>query len=293
MNTSSHRVLVTGCNGYIGSHTVKALKEAGFEVHGIDWKRNTGNDVSRYVDNLMFGSAYDFNKAYRYDTVIHLAGSISVEESVRKPYEYYYNNVEGTHWQLYFNSTNGCDNFIFASTAAAFDPVSPYALSKIMAETLVRNMAKNYTIFRFFNVAGSDGEFGQIGDATHLIRIAAETAAGKRPSMYLYGTDWDTPDGTCIRDYIHVQDLVDSIVKAVYNPLNTEYECLGRGLGVSCREVIQTMREASGVDFKVVESVRRPGDVARLVVDQPSRLLECKRDLLDMCRSAYELELKR
>lgn len=293
MNTSSHRVLVTGCSGYIGSHTVKALKEHGFEVHGIDWNKDTGNDVTRYVDNLMYGSAYDFNKAYRYDTVIHLAGSISVEESVREPYKYYYNNVESTHWQLHFNGVNGCENFIFASTAAAFDPVSPYALSKIMAETLVRNMAKNYTIFRFFNVAGSDGEFGQIGNATHLIRIAAETAAGKRPSMYLYGTDWDTPDGTCVRDYIHVQDLVDSIVKAVYNPLNTEYECLGRGVGVSCREVIQTMREASGVDFSVEETGRRPGDVARLVVDQPSQLLECKRDLLDMCRSAYELELKR
>ena len=293
MNISSHRVLVTGCNGYIGSHTVKALKKVGFEVHGIDWNRNTGNDVSRYVDDLMIGNAFNLTKAYRYDAVIHLAGSISVEESVKEPYLYYHNNVDTTHWQLHFNGVNGCDNFIFASTAAAFNPVSPYAQSKLMAESLVKNMARNYTIFRFFNVAGSDGEFGQIGNATHLIRIAAETAAGKRPSMKLYGTDWDTSDGTCVRDYVHVQDLVDSIVKAVYNPLNTEYECLGRGYGVSCREVIKIMKEVSGIDFEVIETDRRPGDVARLVVDQPSRLLECKRDLYDMCRSAYELELKR
>ena len=293
MNISSHRVLVTGCNGYIGSHTVKALKKVGFEVHGIDWNRNTGNDVSRYVDDLMIGNAFNLTKAYRYDAVIHLAGSISVEESVKEPYLYYHNNVDTTHWQLHFNGVNGCDNFIFASTAAAFNPVSPYAQSKLMAESLVKNMARNYTIFRFFNVAGSDGEFGQIGNATHLIRIAAETAAGKRPSMKLYGTDWDTSDGTCVRDYVHVQDLVDSIVKAVYNPLNTEYECLGRGYGVSCREVIKIMKEVSGIDFEVIETDRRPGDVARLAVDQPSRLLECKRDLYDMCRSAYELELKR
>ena len=293
MNTSRRRVLVTGCSGYIGSHTVKALKREGFDVHGIDWYRNSPNDVSKYVDKLMIGDAKDLTKAYRYDTVIHLAGYISVEDSVKFPLDYFQNNTMGTHWQLHFNGTNGCENFIFASTAAAFNPVSPYAQSKLMAESLVKNMATNYTIFRFFNVAGSDGEFGQVGKATHLIRIAAETAAGKRPRMNLYGTDWDTQDGTCVRDYVHVQDLVDSIVKAVYNPLNTEYECLGRGYGVSCREVIEMMKEVSGVDFEVIETDRRPGDVARLVVEQPSRLLECKRDLYDMCRSAYELELKR
>ena len=293
VNTSRRRILVTGCNGYIGSHTVKALKREGFEVHGIDWNRNSKNDVRKYVDDLMFGDANNLAKAYRYDAVVHLAGYISVEDSVKFPLDYYQNNTMGTHWQLHFNGTNGCENFIFASTAAAFDPVSPYAQSKLMAESLVKSMAKNYTIFRFFNVAGSDGEFGQVGKATHLIRVAAETAAGKRPSMNLYGTDWDTPDGTCVRDYIHVQDLVDSIVKAVYNPLNTNYECLGRGLGVSCREVIDTMKRVSGIDFTVVESPRRPGDVARLVVDKPSSLLDCKRDLYEMCLSAYKLELKR
>jgi len=292
---SKGRVLVTGCTGYIGSHTVKALKREGFEVHGIDIDRQSPNDVRKYVDKLMFGDAYDFTWAYRYDAVVHLAAFISVEESVSKPLEYFHNNTMGTHWQLHFNGTNGCENFVFASTAGAFDPVSPYAQSKLMAESLVKNMAKNYTIFRFFNVAGNDGEFRQTGNATHLIRIAAETAAGKRPSMNLYGTDWDTPDGTCVRDYIHVMDLVDAIVKAVYNPKNTPYECIGSGKGYSCREVIDTMKRVSGKDFEVNDAPRRAGDPAIISIpvgQKKSGYIQCKRTLEDMCLSAYNMELR-
>jgi UDP-glucose 4-epimerase len=289
------RVLVTGCNGYVGSHTVKLLKEAGYEIHGIDINIYSPNDVRKYIDNYMIGDANQFNKAYRYDAVIHLAAYISAEESVREPLKYYENNTMGTHWQLHFNRTNGCDNFIFASTAAAFVPSSPYTLSKMMAESLVKTMAKNYTIFRFFNIAGTVGEFKQTGAATHIIRIAAEAAAGKRPLVKLFGTDWETFDGTTLRDYIHVSDVADAIVKAVENPANTDYECIGAGQTYSVRQVIDTMKKVSGVDFEVVESGRRPGDAAIVTLPPDGKIstyLKCTRTLEDMCLSAYEIEKK-
>jgi UDP-glucose 4-epimerase len=288
------RVLVTGCSGYIGSHTVKALAEAGCEIHGIDWNRKSPNNVKKYVHNLMFGDAINFTQAYRYDAVVHLAGYISVEYSVKFPLQYFQNNTMGTHWQLHFNGTNGCENFIFASTAAAFNPISPYAQSKLMAESLVKAMANNYTIFRFFNVAGNNGEFRQTGVATHLIRIAAETAAGKRDHMTIFGTDWDTRDGTTIRDYIHVSDLVDAIVKAVETPANTDYECLGSGQGYSTKEVIETMKKVSGIDFNVLNGDRRKGDSAVTLIpgEKSTYLYKDLRTLEEMCESAYKIELK-
>ncbi len=288
------KILVTGCNGYIGSHTVKALKQAGYQVHGID-RTYSMNKVQRYLDLYMHGDANDFTKAYRYDAVVHLAGYISVEESVEQPFMYFNNNTLGTHWQLHFNCTNGCNNFIFASTAAAFNPVSPYAQSKLMAESLVKAMASNFTIFRFFNVAGNNGEFEQIGKPTHLIKIAAETAAGVRPYISINGTDWDTEDGTCIRDYIHVSDLVEGIVRAVEIPSNREYECIGTGKNYSVRQVINTMKKISGVDFSVVEGSRRAGDVSSITIPNGmlSEYINCERTLEDMCLSAYKSELRR
>jgi len=288
------RVLVTGCNGYIGSHTVKALAKSGCEVHGIDWNKRSPNKVKKYVHNYMIGDVKDFTKAYRYDAVVHLAGYISVEESVKYPLQYFENNTMGTHWQLHFNGTNGCENFIFASTAAAFNPVSPYAQSKLMAESLVKAMAKNYTIFRFFNVAGNDGEFRQTGDSTHLIRIAAETAAGKRDHMKIYGNDWNTRDGTCVRDYVHVMDLVDCILKAIEVPANSDYECIGSGIGYTVNEVIDVMRDVSGVNFKAEYAPRRPGDAAEIVIPakQKSKYFYGNRTLEQMCESAYKIELK-
>jgi len=287
------KVLVTGCNGYIGSHTVKALAEAGCKVDGIDWRIKSPNDVKKYLRNYMIGDANDFTKAYQYDAVVHLAGYISVEDSVKFPLQYFQNNTMGTHWQLHFNGTNGCENFIFASTAAAFNPISPYAQSKLMAESLVKNMATNYTIFRFFNVAGNNGEFRQTGVATHLIRIAAETAAGKRDHMTIYGTDWDTRDGTAIRDYIHVSDLVDAIVKAVEMPANSEYECIGSGEGYSVKEVIETMKKVSGVNFNVVKGDRRNGDSAVTLIpgEKSHYLYKQLKSLEEMCESAYKIEL--
>lgn len=287
------KILVTGCNGYIGSHTVKALKEAGYIVHGID-RTYSMNKVQKYLDLYMHGDANDFTKAYRYDAVVHLAGYISVEESVKQPFMYFNNNTLVTHWQLHFNVTNGCNNFIFASTAAAFNPISPYAQSKLMAESLVKAMASNFTIFRFFNVAGNNGEFGQIGNATHLVRIAAQTAAGKRSHITINGTDWDTIDGTCVRDYVHVSDLVDGIVKAVDKPSNKPYECIGTGNNYSVRQVINNMKKVSGIDFKVVEGPKRDGDAPSITVPNGliSDYIKCEKTLEDMCLSAYKIELR-
>lgn len=285
------RVLVTGASGYIGSHTCAALKEAGHEVIALDNKGST-NGVP-YDQFLYRDVTVQYIDGIFYDTIVHLAGLISVEESTLKPSLYYKNNIEGTYKTLLNYKFN---NFIFASTATAFNPISPYAQTKLVCESLVKEMAPNYTIFRFFNVAGSDGVRGQIGPSTHLVRIAAETAAGKRDSMVVFGDEWPTRDGTCIRDYIHVQDLVDGIVRAVNDPQNTDYECVGSGTGYTVSEVIDTMKNVSGINFNVLVGPNRPGDVAELLIpswEKRSDLIKPKRTLADMCSSAYKYELNR
>jgi len=286
-------VLVTGGYGYIGSHTIKALADAGYTVDSIDFKQST-NKIKRYVRS---DRIRDISKMTNiggnwgeYDAVVHLAGFISVEQSVQYPWLYFKNNILGTKNLLDCIDT---DHLIFASTAAAFNPVSPYATSKIAAEQLVRNQSKIHTIFRFFNVAGNNGEFGQIGESTHLIRIAAETAAGKRTHMNINGTDWQTRDGTCIRDYVHVMDLVECILKAIEVPANTNYECIGSGIGYTVNEVIDMMKEISGQDFRVIESPRRKGDTAEVLIpEHKSKYFYGNRTLEDMCLSAYKMELK-
>ena len=155
-------------------------------------------------------------------------------------------------------------------------------------------MSNTYTIFRFFNVAGSDGENKQVGESTHLIRIAAETAAGKRDTMKIFGTDYDTRDGSCIRDYIHVVDLAHSIVKAVeIGPMNSPYECIGSGKGYTTIEVVECMKKVTEKDFEVIHSNRRAGDPPILTVENKSGLLYNQYTLEDMCLSAYYAELNR
>lgn len=291
------KVLVTGAYGYIGSHVCKLLHKCGYDVHALD-RTISINDISPYVSRFI---CHDIKQPFyevvsdlhdRYDAVVHLASLISVEESMQIPYRYINNNVNGTYKLLANINT---DNVIFASTAAAFDPVSTYAQTKLLCENLIRRYAPNYTIFRFYNVAGSEGEFGQIGKSTHLIRIAAETAAGKRDSITINGSDWDTIDGTCERDYVHVWDLVHGIRKAVENPSNKYYECIGTGTSYSVEQVIQTMKEVTKVNFKVEYGSPRDGDVAsiKLPKEKISSYLRCDHTLRDMCRSAYEIELRR
>lgn len=286
------KILVTGAYGYIGSHTVKALAQFGYNVTALDSKR-TINDISKYANKIIISDITEKNYYGRFDHVVHLAGAISVEESEIKPWKYINKNIIGTHNAL-DSSMHDFDNIriTFSSTAAAFNPVSVYAQSKILAERLIREKANEYTIFRFFNVAGNDGEFRQTGKPTHLIRIAAEAAAGKRPYIQINGTDWDTYDGTCVRDYVHVMDVVSGIWSSINSPSENDYECMGSGKGYSVREVIDTMKKVSKVNFKVIEGPRRIGDAASILIPKNiDNYINPLYTLEEMCLSAYQAEL--
>lgn len=285
------QVLVTGAAGYIGSHIVKALYNRGYTIDTLDRKiTDNSASVQHMIRTAYHGNIVDrVSISTHYDAVIHCAALISVEESMRMPNVYYDVNTAGTIKLLQDLKYN---HFIFASTGGAFDPISPYAKSKIIAEEAVRQIAPEYSIFRFFNVAGNDGELGQPYPASHIIRIAAEAAAGKRDKMVIFGNDYDTPDGTCIRDYVHVVDLAEAIVRSVPLTANSKYECIGSGRGYSNLEVINTMKEVTGIDFPVEFGPRRSGDPAKLLVDTVSKYVKIDHDLNDMCLSAYTMELK-
>jgi UDP-glucose 4-epimerase len=288
------KVLVTGCNGYIGSHVVKKLAAAGHQVDGwdINYYGNDYNDVSFYLHSF---SNIDVTKISglktEYDTVVHLAGLSLVARSMQMPYEYYGTNIAGTA-RVLSNVQN--NHIIFASTSSAWEMASPYARSKVCAEDVIKQKTKDYTIFRFFNVSGTNGQFRQLGPASHLIRVAAEVAAGKRPELLVYGNDYDTRDGTCIRDYVHVMDLADAIAQSVaQGPARTDYECIGSNRGFSVLEVIEVMKSVTGIDFAVRIVERRPGDAVASVVDNLSKLVTLNHSIEEMCLSQYRLEQQR
>lgn len=286
------KVLVTGATGYIGSHVCKLLKEHGHYVEGWDTNiHGEHNDISNYVN---FFEPLDITDKYavhgEYDAVVHLAGRSVVPQSLKEPTEYYRVNAMGTANMLDKVKT---PNFIFASTSSAWEMASPYAKSKVAAEDIIKEKADGYTIFRFFNVSGTDGINRQLGAPTHLIRVAAMVAAGKLPEIAIYGNDYPTRDGTCIRDYIHVVDLASAIVKAVENgPTNTPYECLGSNTGMSVLEVLDAMDKVAGTTMKRVIAGRREGDAVSSVVDTLSDYAVLTKSLEDMCRDQYELELR-
>jgi UDP-glucose 4-epimerase len=287
------KVLITGVTGYIGSHLAKVLFEAGHHIVGLDieWKKH--NDVSRYCHRILIKDVTKHICDEDYDVIVHLAGLIQVEESVAHPTKYYSTNLGGTVNMLRQN-INGQPHFIFASTAGAFDAQSPYARSKLAAEDVIKEKSKNYTILRFFNVAGSDGMHRQVGRASHLIRIAAEAAAGKRDYINIFGEDYDTPDGTCVRDYIHVVDLVNAIRDTIkHGAFNTPYECIGSGKGYSVKEVVDVMKGVTNQDFTVKMAGRRDGDPASLAITNQFNLLHPQYQLKDMCLSAYNIEKKK
>lgn len=287
-------ILVTGATGYIGAHVLKELYHVVHEHHlyieALDIDTTNRNYINQYCHTLIQHDVRDIGQGLEYDVVIHLAGLVQVGESMEKPYEYYDTNLNGT---INILKNVKCKHFIFASTAGAFDPVSPYAKSKVAAEDVIRQLAPGYTIFRFFNVAGSNGEHRQFGPSTHLVRVAAEAAAGKREGVTINGNDYLTRDGTCVRDYIHVVDLAKAIVKAALStPKNAKYECLGSNKGFTNLDVVDIMKYVTGKDFPVRFGPRREGDPTILQVDGTSEYLTIERTLDDMCRSAYEMELK-
>ncbi len=288
-------VLVTGGAGYIGCHMAYELLDAGEKVvildnlsTGLPWavpqaatfvKGDVGDQP--LVESVL--------RQHGIKSIIHFAASIVVPDSVTDPLGYYFNNTVKTRALIESAVRCGVEHFIFSSTAAVYgmtgdapvvetatlNPMSPYGSSKLMSEIILRDTSNAFPMrhvaLRYFNVAGADpkGRTGQSTPrATHLIKVAAETALGKRNSMSVFGTDYETPDGTCQRDYIHVTDLVGAHVVALRHLRNggasDVFNC-GYGRGFSVLEVIDAVKRVSGVDFRVDIAPRRPGDPARIV----------------------------
>ncbi|MBT8764057.1 UDP-glucose 4-epimerase GalE [Desulfohalobiaceae bacterium Ax17] len=322
------KILVTGGAGYIGSHTSLALTQAGYEVIVYD-NLSTGRvDAVLPPARLVVGDLKDRDKLdklmreEKFQAIIHFAASIVVPESVENPLKYYLNNTSNTTSLIALAVKNNIPNFVFSSTAAVYGmpekvpvneqsplmPINPYGRSKVMSEWVIRDASFahpdfNFIILRYFNVAGAD-PLGRIGqstpDATHLIKVACQAALGLRESLSIFGTDYPTPDGTGIRDYIHVVDLADVHVLALkfleQGKPSGIYNC-GYGHGYSVREIIDAVKKVSGVDFKVIETGRRPGDPAQLVAD-PGKLLNEMNwkpkydDIEEIVRTAYNWEKK-
>lgn len=288
-------VLVTGGAGYIGSHMVLRLADAGQQVVVLD-NLTTGFDWA--IDHratFVQGNAGDMELVgkliaeHGITEIVHFAGSIVVPESVSDPLKYYANNTATSRNLIEAAVKGGVKHFIFSSTAAVYGnaglepvaetnqlmPESPYGRSKLMTELMLADVAAahplTYGVLRYFNVAGADPKkrSGQSSPtATHLIKVAAQAALGQRPSMGIFGTDFPTPDGTGVRDYIHVSDLVEAHALLLdylrKGGASVTMNC-GYGRGFSVRDVVRTVKEVSGVDFKVIEEPRRAGDPASIV----------------------------
>lgn len=288
-------VLVTGGAGYIGSHMVHELRDRGVAVVVLD-DLSTGQKWLLPEDVPIFvGKCGDARlvaaiiEAFAVDTIFHFAASIVVPESVRNPFHYYENNTAESRTLFETAVRHGVESIIFSSSAAVYGqpetvpipeeaatvPVSPYGSSKLMTEIMLRDAASahglRYVALRYFNVAGADpaGRAGQSGpNATHIVKAAAQAALGLRDCVTVFGDDYPTPDGTCIRDYVHVTDLVKAHA-AAFRHLRRGGESLtlncGYGHGFSVREVIEAVQRVSGVRFPVKMGPRRAGDPPRLV----------------------------
>jgi UDP-glucose 4-epimerase len=297
-------VLVTGGAGYIGSHAVLALGDAGWPVAVIDDLSNGSTEVVPKDVAFYEGSIADRELVERIfreqgtEAIMHFAGSAVVPESVEQPLKYYANNTLATHVLLSAAVSAGVKHILFSSTAAVYgepdavpidedvhkEPINPYGASKLMTERMLADVSAahpfNYGALRYFNVAGADpkGRTGQIGKgSTHLIKIACEAAVGKRDQVAVYGTDYPTPDGTCIRDYIHVSDLAAAHVAVlewlVEHPDENLVMNCGYGKGLSVLEVLDTIDRHTNSPIKRVMEGRRAGDPPELVAGN-KRLLQ-------------------
>ncbi|MDX2330649.1 UDP-glucose 4-epimerase GalE [Campylobacter hepaticus] len=324
------KILISGGAGYIGSHTLRQFLKTDYEISVLD-NLSKGSKIA--IEDLKSIRHFDFFEQdlsdfksiktlferEKFDTVVHFAASIEVFESMQNPLKYYMNNTANTSNLIQTCIQTGVKNFIFSSTAATYGepqssvvsetsalmPINPYGRSKLMSEDILRDASMahpefKYCILRYFNVAGAcmDYKLGQRYEkATLLIKVAAECAAKKRDKIFIFGNDYDTKDGTCIRDFIHVDDISSAHLAALEylkdhesNIFNVAY-----GHGFSVKEVIETMKKVSGVDFKVEFAPRRAGDPSVLIADANKiRSLtswQPKYDDLELiCKSAFEWE---
>ncbi len=290
------KIMVTGGAGYIGSHVVKLLGECGHKLIVYDDLSN-GNKWAVLYGDLIKGNVGDeelLNKVFKQfkpDIVMHFAAFIQVNESVKKPIKYYQNNTSNTLTLIKAMINNNINKFIFSSTAAVYGipskipvtedhplkPINPYGQSKTFVEKILKDISYssnfNYVSLRYFNVAGADPDC-KIGQAyresTHLITRALKTAKGEYEKLQIFGTDYPTKDGTCVRDYIHVVDLAEAHILAMDYLLNQNvsdvFNC-GYGHGFTVREVVNTVKKVTQIDFLVEETDRREGDPPELVAD--------------------------
>jgi UDP-glucose 4-epimerase len=289
-------ILVTGGAGYIGSHSVLTLQKAGYEVIVLDNLVYGHQDLVEILKvKLIVGSTCDralLQKTFadhQIDAVMHFAAYAYVGESVTQPAKYYNNNVVGTLTLLEAMLEANINKFVFSSTCATYgvpdaipitedqsqNPINPYGATKLMVERILQDFDQAYDFrsvcLRYFNAAGADPE-GNLGEdhnpETHLIPLVLQTALGHRQSVSVFGTDYDTPDGSCIRDYIHVLDIAQAHILALEYLIDngaTDFFNLGNGSGFSVKEVIETARKITGKEIKAELSDRRPGDPPSLV----------------------------
>ena len=332
--TVADAVLVTGGAGYIGSHTVRRLIADGHRVVVLD-DFSTGHRWAIAPEAVVVaGDAGDqalvemLIEQHAVGAVVHFAGSIVVPESVRDPLKYYRNNAAASRNLIEVCVEKGVERFVFSSSAAVYGipdrqpvsesaplrPINPYGTTKLITEWVLRDVVASleqrdavkdegfrYAALRYFNVAGAslDGTLGQATPAaTHLIKVACEAACGVRDKVTVFGTDYPTPDGTCIRDYIHVEDLarahLDALAYLGAGGTSDSFNC-GYGRGFSVRQVLQAVQKAAGVKLSIEDGPRRPGDPPELVAES-SRIRNVlgwmpKHDDLDViCRTAYQWE---
>lgn len=290
-------ILVTGGAGYIGSHVVQGLVDRKQSVVVLDNLSTGFRDAVAAQAPLVVGDVGDEKLLARLlaehdvEAVMHFAASSVVPDSVSDPIAYYRNNTAGSLALTAAAIRTGVRHLVFSSTAAVYGnpaqplvsedtpprPMSPYGMSKLMTETMLRDVAQasglKYIVLRYFNVAGADPELrtGQsTRSATHLIKVAVQAALGLRNGMEIFGTDYPTPDGTCVRDYIHVCDLVSAHIEALDHlrggGASATLNC-GYGHGYSVRQVVERVKRISGTDFAVTTRARRPGDPASIVAD--------------------------